>query len=343
MADLAPVPDRGVIAQAADQAASAHLFDDYRARKAANTIRRQDADLALFARFLGEVGIGTTGAALAHDGEAWRGISWGLVGAFVQWQLRAGYAVASVNIRLATVRTYARLAFQAGTVSAEQHALIRTVQGYQHKEQAALDTRRAAEGLQTRQGRKKAAAVPLSPDERQRLKTGHPDTPQGRRDAVLMCLLLDHGLRVGEIAGLSVGDVDLAAGELRFYRPKVDKRQTHRLTRDTLAALRAWFDSGDAPAAGPLLRRSLKSRDGHKLGAAGMSARAITKRVATLGRRVGLVGLSAHDGRHNWATTAARQRTDVFALQEAGGWASLAMPRRYVEAAKIANEGVRLE
>ena len=28
---------------------------------------------------------------------------------------------------------------------------------------------------------------------------------------------------------------------------------------------------------------------------------------------------------------------------EAGGWASPAMPMRYVEAARIANEGVRLE
>jgi hypothetical protein len=29
-------------------------------------------------------------------------------------------------------------------------------------------------------------------------------------------------------------------------------------------------------------------------------------------------------------------------LQEAGGWSSLAMPRRYVEENEIANEGVRL-
>jgi hypothetical protein len=28
--------------------------------------------------------------------------------------------------------------------------------------------------------------------------------------------------------------------------------------------------------------------------------------------------------------------------QEAGGWSSLAMPRRYIAAAAIANEGVRL-
>jgi hypothetical protein len=34
---------------------------------------------------------------------------------------------------------------------------------------------------------------------------------------------------------------------------------------------------------------------------------------------------------------------DPFRLQEAGGWNSLALPRRYVEAAKIANEGMGID
>jgi hypothetical protein len=40
---------------------------------------------------------------------------------------------------------------------------------------------------------------------------------------------------------------------------------------------------------------------------------------------------------------AARNGTDPFALQEAGGWNSLTMPCRYVEAANLANEGVKLD
>jgi integrase len=74
-----------------------------------------------------------------------------------------------------------------------------------------------------------------------------------------------------------------------------------------------------------------------------MSQRAITARVRLLGERLGILGLSAHDCRHYWATSAARHGTDPFVLQEAGGWSSLAMPRRYVEANDIANQGVRLE
>ena len=83
-------------------------------------------------------------------------------------------------------------------------------------------------------------------------------------------------------------------------------------------------------------------KDG-ELGEAGMSERAITARVGVLGRKLGIDGLSAHDCRHYWATKAARSGTDAFALRDAGGWSSLAMPSRYVEAAAIANSGVKLE
>ena len=153
-----------------------------------------------------------------------------------------------------------------------------------------------------------------------------------------MALLLDHGLRVGELAGLQVTDIDLQAGELRFYREKVDKEQTHRLTDDALRAALAYLER-DAPAMGPLLRASRKDGRLHDVG---MSKRAITARVRGLGRAIGVEGLSAHDCRHYWATQAARIGAPLDRLQDASGWASPAMPLRYVEAAKITNEGVRL-
>ena len=149
------------------------------------------------------------------------------------------------------------------------------------------------------------------------------------------------GLRVGEVAILEVENFDLQAGEfveLRFYRPKVGKVQTHRLSRDASKAARLYL-AQDAPASGPVWRRSLKSGE---LAEVGMSDRAITKRVCELGADVGAAGLSAHDCRHYWATLASK-KTDAFSLRDAGGWNSLAMPARYIEAAKIANSGVILE
>jgi integrase len=152
--------------------------------------------------------------------------------------------------------------------------------------------------------------------------------------------LLDHGLRVGELAAIKVDNIDINRGLLKFFRPKIGKEQIHRLSRDSLKAVRAYMNFADMPDNGPLLRRSKKDES---LSDAGMSDRAITQRVNFLGKKQGLSGLSAHDCRHYWATSAARHGTDPFSLQEAGGWASLAMPRRYVEQNAIANEGIILQ
>jgi integrase len=81
---------------------------------------------------------------------------------------------------------------------------------------------------------------------------------------------------------------------------------------------------------------------GNSKQASGISERNLSERVRTLGKRIGIPNLSAHDCRHNWATRAVKGKTDAFALRDAGGWASLAMPSRYVEAAAIANERVTL-
>jgi integrase len=315
--------------QAANAYAAQGAFADYLSRKAANTIRTQAAALARFADFLAAAGLDA--GDLQHDPDAWRGVTWGLVEGFRHWLVQQGDATSSINNRLAIVKTYAKLALKAGALGAGEYALIRAVSGYSATEAKRVDERRAV----TRRGAKKAQHVHIDKRQARKLKQ-QPDTPQGRRDALLMCLLLDHGLRVGEVARLQVTDVDLKAGELRFYRPKVDKVQTHKLTADALRAVQAWFESGDAPAAGPLLRGSRKSG---QLTTAGMSETALTERVRVLGEGIGLEGLSAHDCRHYWATYWA-DKVDVLRLQEAGGWSSLQMPRRYVEESAIANEGM---
>jgi integrase len=337
-----PLPDALAQAgQAANQAAGRHRFADYRLRRAGQTLRRQQADLGLFSAFLDE--LGAPAGDLWDDPHAWRGITWGLVEAFVKWQLQQGYSVSTVNVRLSTVKTYARLAMQAGALSPQEYALLRSVQGYSQAEGRRVDQRRPNK----RRGLKKASPVALTPDQAAALKS-QPDTPQGRRDRLLMCLLLDHGLRVGEVAALAVDELDLAGGLLRFFRPKVNKEQVHRLSPDTLQAVQACANAGELPAQGLLLRRTRRGGTINKeklptLAEVGMTERAITQRVRQLGKKVGAFGLSAHDCRHYWATSAARHGTDPFALQEAGGWSSLAMPRRYVEDNAIANENVKLE
>lgn len=329
---LLPGELAALIGDKANQAAAASRFADYRSRRAEQTLRRQDSDLMLFREFLAVAGLRT--GDLSHEGAAWRPVTWGLVEAFVKWQLNQGYAIQSINVHLSTIKTYARLAMQAGALLPQEYALIRAVQGYSYREQSRIDQKRE----RVRIGFKKSAPTRITPDQAEKLKD-QPDTPQGRRDRLMLCLLLDHGLRVGELAALTRADFNLKDHELRFFRPKVNKEQVHQLTRDTVNALAVYIDQGDAPMDGLLLRRSKKNEE---LGAAGMSERAITGRVEFLGLRLGITGLSAHDCRHYWATSAARHGTDPFVLQEAGGWSSLAMPRRYVEDNTVANKNVKL-
>ena len=230
-------------------------------------------------------------------------------------------------------------------IDSETAAKIKSVTGYAYGDRVNVDKRRADDGQPTRMGSKKAEAVPLTKAQRRALKT-QPATPQGRRDQLLMCLLLDHGLRCGEIAALEVSalqfDHERHTGFFTFYRPKVSKTQTHTLTPTSYRAARAYFEN-DAPAIGKLLRASLKSKDGDKLGAPGMTDRAITKRVNYLGKKIGIMGLSAHDGRHSAATeTASKPDVSLNRMVEMFGWNSPAMALTYIAAAR-ANEGVTFE
>ena len=322
-------------AAAADRAASSAVFAEYREQLAPHTRIAHDQDLARCAFYLADIDVAV--GPLAAEPAAWSAFSWGLVEGFKRWMIREGYAVATINRSMATVKSYVRLAAQSGALATEQAALIAAVKGYGRKQARNLDADRST----TRRSAKKARAVALSLAHARALKDQPSDTPQGRRDTLMLCLLLEHGLRVGELSALTVGALDLDAGLLTFYREKVDLTQTHVLSPATLRAALAYFTNDLASEAvdTPLLRGSRK--DGTLHGAMGI--RSIQSRVRLLGEDIGLKQLSPHDLRHYWASAAIAGGTDILALQEAGGWASLAMPRRYVERARIANERVKLQ
>ena len=71
--------------RAADAAAARNVFQRYQRRKAQNTLRRQAGDLDLFAEFLSSTGLEP--GDLQNDQEAWRYITWGMLDAFVAWQV----------------------------------------------------------------------------------------------------------------------------------------------------------------------------------------------------------------------------------------------------------------
>jgi len=310
----------------ANVAAMQTLLQDYHARKSEETKRRQKADIKLFEKFLLEAGQSVH--SMANNLASWSLVTWGLVEAFNRWSLQHGYAIGSINVRLATIKAYCRMAAKAGYLSAAEQSLIKEVKGFSQKDGRNVDELRETS---RRENAKKHEPVSMSIVHMELLKKKA--AARGTRDLLIMCLLLDHGLRCGEIAALNLANIDLATGKLHFYRHKVDRWQDHELTPDTYEASRIYLAScpdGQVPL---FVGRRLHER---------MTERSINYVVTQMGASIGLTKLSPHDARHFWATDAMQNGTDVKSLQDAGGWASPAMPLRYAESAKVANQGVKL-
>jgi len=319
---IIPPPGEGLasVSALADAYSKATRLTRYQEGLRDETIRRQKTDLLTFARFL--VSIGTSPGDFYNDLHAWQGIGAGLLEAFIEWQKLQGYSIGTINVRVATVKAYCHLAYEVGLMDVDTHTYIQGVKGIQRKQARNIDARRDI----SRVGAKKAQAVDIPLELLPALK--HPDTGfLAKRDALLMCLLLDHGLRVGEIVILKRNQIHLRGRTLTFYRPKVDEPQTDRLTNDTYEAAKAYLPTL------PAKQESLFD----------LAIISVQERVRILGELVGIHGLSPHDCRHSWATRAARHGTPLERLKQAGGWSNIQTPLRYIKESAIANEGVILE
>lgn len=313
-------------AQIADQFAQAEVLSDYRRGKAPRTLSGQREAIAVFETFLTEAGVPIQG--MADNLALWTAISQGLVKAFVRWQLTRGYRIGSLNHCLSTIRTYARLAAEAGFLSQDRYQAITLVHTISKKEGRNIDAEREVTSL----GAKKREPTRIGPSHvaliKQQLRAlARQGDTLASRDFLLFCLLADHGLRCSEAANLSRTSLDLSAGILHIYRHKTDRRQLHRLTPDALEAAQIYVRTCAIEA---------QLFAGEKPGT-GLATRSINARLGVLGRLADLSGLSPHDLRHYYATYS---KGDVGALQQAGGWSSPVMPLLYRVESEIANAGV---
>lgn len=298
-----------------------------------NTTRRQKADLKLFFRYLQVaayeypiadfhdlIDAGQT----AHAWSLWQGVTYGHVEAFIQWQKVQGYAIGSINTRLSTIKAYCHLAHSARVLSLDDDTRISRIKSIRHKAGISLDKKRAVKRL----GRKKEEPTIISPGHAALLKR------QARaKDAVIMCLLLDLGLRCSELAQLKISNITMREGTIVFYREKVNITQKHRLTPDCLAALLAYLPTVQGVYLLPGHRDRETKEERH------MQTNGINKRVGELGRAIGIDNLSPHDLRHYLITSEAAKGTDSNTLQQIGGWSSPAMALKYMTDSEIANGG----
>ncbi|HEX6249473.1 MAG TPA: tyrosine recombinase XerC [Nocardioidaceae bacterium] len=150
-------------------------------------------------------------------------------------------------------------------------------------------------------------------------------SPVGLRDVAILELLYATGIRVGELCGLDVDDLDAERRVVRVFG-KGRKERTVPYGRPAETALRAWLDSGrprlTAAGSGPAL--FLGARGGR------IDQRAVRSMVhVRLADVPGAPDLGPHGLRHTAATHLLEGGADLRTVQEILGHASLATTQIY--------------
>jgi site-specific recombinase XerD len=149
-----------------------------------------------------------------------------------------------------------------------------------------------------------------------------------QRDRAILETAYGGGLRISELSGLDVSDLDLRRGEARVLG-KRRKERVCLLGTPAIDALATWLDEGR-----PALRAGSAADDdgalflnatGTRLGIRGMRSR-----IARLVLRAGLDrGVSPHTLRHSFASHLLDGGADLRVVQELLGHASLATTQVY--------------
>ncbi len=150
-----------------------------------------------------------------------------------------------------------------------------------------------------------------------------PRTAPGARDLALLLLLLDTGMRLGELAGLSLADGESALrdGMLKVFGKGARERLVP-VGATAQNALRRYLQLHRPQG---YLDSLFLASNGRPLSDEGI--RQVVRRVA---RRAGVAGVHPHKLRHTSALTFLRAGGDVFVLQRILGHSTLAMTRNYV-------------
>jgi site-specific recombinase XerD len=166
----------------------------------------------------------------------------------------------------------------------------------------------------------------LSQDEVRRLIAA-PDTSdvKGLRDRAIIEVLYASGVRVSELAGLDLSDVDLNAGELRVVG-KGDKERIVLLGRPAIQALKRYIDTGRP--------EQIKDRAPRAVFLNRLGGRLSTRSMDTIVRKAGVAAgieqtVTPHLLRHTFATHMLDGGADLRVVQELLGHENIATTQIY--------------
>lgn len=157
------------------------------------------------------------------------------------------------------------------------------------------------------------------------------DRPVDRRDRAMLEVLYGTGVRVAELVGLSLPDVDVDGGLLRAFG-KGRKERIVPIGRLARHSLEAWFDPGGRPAMAPA--RWARRGDAEAVFLNQRGGR-LSRQGAWLviKARADAVGLGdrvwPHVLRHSCATHMLERGADIRAVQELLGHASISTTQTY--------------
>ncbi len=261
-----------------------------------------------------------------------------MIRGFLAELFRLGDSRASAARKLAAVRAFLRYLRREGLIDSDPGLLVATPR------------------------REQPIPHHLEVDEMARLLET-PDTtgPLGRRDRAILELLYASGLRLGELVGLDLEDVNLGSRLVRVMG-KGRKERLVPFNQSATAALRAWLPDREAlrrqptaeqpsrpkpvarslkPGARPV-RRSPKGEGGEPLFLNYRGTRLSARHVHRLVRHYVAAcsmrfGISPHAIRHSFATHLLEAGADLRAIQELLGHVRLSTTQRYthVNAAQL--------
>lgn len=260
-----------------------------------NTLAAYRRDLRLYARYLDEVGIADPTEAEEEDVEF-----------FVAWLGRQ---------RSSTGRPYARSSIARVVVA------VRGLHRFLAREGRAGDD--VASAVETPRPDRTLPKA-LSVEQIERLLDVIPaDGPLALRDRAMLELLYAAGLRISELIGLDVDDVDLVERSV-LVTGKGSKQRLVPFGRAAGDALGTWLVRG-RPATDPQAHAVFTNRRGRRL-----TRQGAWKIVKTYARRAGLDGdVSPHTLRHSFATHLLDGGADVRAVQELLGHANVSTTQIY--------------
>jgi integrase/recombinase XerD len=173
------------------------------------------------------------------------------------------------------------------------------------------------------------------------LGTVEGSTAAARRDRAILEVLYGAGLRISELVGMSLGDVDLEGALLRV-RGKGDRERVVPLGRLARESLRAWLAQEGRPSFVPERWRRRDDADAVFLNTRGgrLSRQGAWGVVRKHGDLAGLGDeLSPHVLRHSCATHMLDHGADIRAVQELLGHASISTTQLYT---KVSTDRLRV-